>query len=80
MAAVKITAGTTPINGWKVTLTLPTGTSVANLWNGVATGTTGTVLVTDAGYNGKLAAAQTTDFGFQGVGTGTGTTATCAAT
>ena len=40
-------------------------------------GTTGSVRVTNAAYNGSLGAGQATSFGFQANGTGTGTTATC---
>ena len=76
VAAVRVTASAA-ISGWKVTLTLPSGTAVANAWNGVASGTTGTVTVTNASYNGALAAGQGTDFGFQGTGSATGITASC---
>ena len=65
VAGVRVTAGSA-ISGWKVTLTLPSGTSVANAWNGVATGTTGTVTVTNAGYNGALAAGQGTELRIPG--------------
>lgn len=78
IAAVKVTAGATPISGWTVTLTLPAGTSVANGWSGQFTGTTGTVRVTNAAYNGRLGAGQSAELGFQGAGTGSGVTATCA--
>jgi hypothetical protein len=77
VAGVKVTAASA-ISGWKVTLTLPSGTGVANAWNGTASGTTGTVTVTNAAYNGALAAGQGTEFGFQGTGSATGITASCA--
>ena len=78
VANVTVTAGGSAISGWTVTLTLPSGTAVANVWNGQATGTTGTVTVANLGYNGALAAGQNTAFGFQGTGAGTGVTASCA--
>ncbi|MGV9213724.1 cellulose binding domain-containing protein [Micromonospora sp. RB23] len=77
VANVTVTAGTTALSGWRVTLTLPSGATVTSLWNGVATGSSGTVTVANQSYNGRLAAGQTTSFGFQGTGTGSGATATC---
>ena len=77
VANVTVTAGTAALNGWRVTLNLPSGASVSSLWNGVASGTSGTVTVTNQSYNGRLAAGQSAIFGFQGTGTGGGATATC---
>ncbi|MFC7479319.1 cellulose binding domain-containing protein [Luedemannella flava] len=78
MASVKVTA-TAAINGWRVTITLPGGAAVSNMWNGTHSGTTGTVTVTNMPYNGKLAAGQSTEFGFQGTGSAAGATVTCTA-
>jgi cellulase/cellobiase CelA1 len=80
IASVDVTAGSAAITGWRVTLTLPNGTAITNLWNGANTGTTGTVQVTNLGYNGALGAGQTTNFGFQASGSDSGVTATCTAT
>ncbi|WP_089158207.1 cellulose binding domain-containing protein [Micromonospora sp. NBS 11-29] len=80
VATVTVTAGTAALTGWRVTLTLPGGASVTSVWNGVASGTSGTVTVTNQTYNGRLAAGQSTNFGFQGTGTGGGTTIACAGT
>ncbi|NES14909.1 MULTISPECIES: cellulose binding domain-containing protein [Micromonospora] len=77
VANVNVTAGTAALTGWRVTLTLPSGASVSSLWNGVASGTSGTITVANQSYNGQLAAGQTTSFGFQGTGNGSGATATC---
>ncbi len=79
VATVTVTAGSTAIKAWKVTMTLPSGVAVTNLWNGTATGASGTVPVSNAAYNGALGAGQSTSFGFQASGTGTGTTVTCTA-
>ena len=79
MANVDVQAGSAAINGWRVTLTLPSGATITNVWNGVNTGTSGTVQVTNAAYNGSLGAGVTTSFGLQGGGSGTPVTATCAA-
>ncbi|MEU8169980.1 cellulose binding domain-containing protein [Micromonospora sp. NPDC049004] len=78
VATVTVTAGTAALTGWRVTLTLPSGAAVSSLWNGVASGTSGTITVANQSYNGRLAAGQSASFGFQGTGNGTGTTATCA--
>ncbi|WP_328650233.1 cellulose binding domain-containing protein [Micromonospora sp. NBC_00330] len=77
VATVSVTAGTTALTGWRVTLTLPSGASVSSLWNGVGSGTSGTITVANQSYNGRLAAGQATSFGFQGSGSGSGTTASC---
>ena len=78
VASVTVTAGSA-LTGWKVTLTLPSGVSVQNGWNGQFTGSSGTVVVGNAAYNGSLGAGGTTSFGFQGTGSPSGITAACAA-
>ncbi|MFE9917019.1 cellulose binding domain-containing protein [Micromonospora sp. NPDC005553] len=77
VANVSVTAGSTALTGWRVTLTLPSGASVSSLWNGLSSGTSGTITVANQSYNGRLAAGQATSFGFQGAGSGTGATASC---
>ncbi|MFG3556212.1 cellulose binding domain-containing protein [Micromonospora sp. NPDC047557] len=77
VASVTVTAGTSALTGWRVTLALPSGASVSSVWNGVASGTSGTITVTNQSYNGRLAAGQTTSFGLQGTGIGSGATVTC---
>ncbi|MFF5179718.1 cellulose binding domain-containing protein [Micromonospora sp. NPDC000316] len=77
VANVTVTAGASALTGWRVTLNLPSGASVSSLWNGVNSGTSGTITVTNQSYNGRLAAGQTATFGFQGTGNGSGATATC---
>ncbi|HEX6685398.1 MAG TPA: cellulase family glycosylhydrolase [Candidatus Limnocylindrales bacterium] len=60
-AEVTVTnTGTSAIAGWTVTLTIASGRSIVNLWNGVRTGNT----VTNAGHNGNLAASASTTFGY----------------
>ncbi len=79
-ASVNVTAGASAIHGWTVTVNLPSGAAVTNTWNASASGTGGTVRFANAGYNGSVGAGQTTNFGFQGTGTGQGMTVTsCAA-
>jgi acetylxylan esterase len=79
VGGVTVTAGASTLTGWTVTLALPSGTALTQVWNGQATGSTGTVRVTNASWNGRLTAGQSTRFGFQGTGSGTGVTATCTA-
>ncbi|NLT55800.1 MAG: polysaccharide deacetylase family protein [Actinomycetales bacterium] len=80
VANVNVSAGGSAINGWRVTLVLPGGASIASLWNGIASGNSGTVTVTNQSYNGRLGAGQSASFGFQGTGTGAGASVTCTAT
>ncbi|GAA2863697.1 beta-xylanase [Actinoplanes cyaneus] len=56
--------GSAPLSGWTVRLTLAGGQTIANVWNGVNTGTSGTVSVRNADYNGTLGANASTSFGF----------------
>jgi mannan endo-1,4-beta-mannosidase len=72
-AEVKVVAGTSALTGWQVSLTLPSGSSIANLWGGANTGTSGSVTVANAQWNGALGSNQSTSFGF--VGTGSAPTA-----
>jgi hypothetical protein len=76
---VRVTAGSAAINGWTVATTLPSGASITNAWNVNRSGTSGAVQFTNVSYNGSVAAGQSTEFGFQGTGTGTGMTPTCTA-
>ncbi|MEO3771138.1 endo-1,4-beta-xylanase [Micromonospora sp. B9E7] len=79
VANVKVTAGSGGTNGWNVSVTLPGGASVTNTWSATASGSTGTVRFANVDYNGRLAAGQVAEFGFQGNGSGAGMTPTCTA-
>ncbi|MDP4500545.1 PQQ-dependent sugar dehydrogenase [Nonomuraea turcica] len=57
--------GTSTINGWTVTFTLPAGHTVTGSWNAAFTVNGQTVTARNAGHNGTLAASQSTTFGFQ---------------
>ncbi|MET8255517.1 glycoside hydrolase family 6 protein [Micromonospora sp. NPDC005197] len=72
-ASVTVTAGSADINGWTATITLPSGAAITGTWNAQASGTSGTVRFTNVGYNGHVGAGQSTNFGFQGTGTGPAT-------
>jgi hypothetical protein len=52
--------GTTTIAGWTVVLSIASGRTINNLWNGVLSGNT----VVNANYNGALVPAASTSFGF----------------
>lgn len=78
VATIRVTAGSAPITGWAVTATLPAGSSVTNAWNSDRSGDSGTVEFTNVSFNGSLGAGQSTEFGFQGTGGGTGLAPTCA--
>lgn len=80
VATVRVTAGSSPVNGWTVAMTLPPGASVTNAWNANRSGDTGAVRFTNVGHNGSIAPGQFTEFGYQGTGTGGGMTPTCSAT
>ncbi|MGP4022805.1 glucuronyl esterase domain-containing protein [Actinomadura sp. 3N407] len=79
VATVQVTAGSSPVNGWTVTMPLPPGTSITNAWNADRNGNTGTVEFANVNFNGSIAPGQSTEFGFQGTGSGTGMTPTCSA-
>ncbi|SBT46217.1 endo-1,4-beta-xylanase [Micromonospora narathiwatensis] len=76
---VTVRAGTNPVNGWAVTLTLPGGSIITNTWSAQPSGTSGTVTFRNVDYNRTIAAGQSTEFGFQGNGTAPTGTATCSA-
>ncbi|MEU9512339.1 endo-1,4-beta-xylanase [Micromonospora sp. NPDC048169] len=79
VATVKVTAGSSGTRGWTVSMTLPGGASITNTWSATASGNSGTVRFTNVDYNGQLGAGQSTEFGFQGNGSGSGMTPTCSA-
>jgi cellulose binding protein with CBM2 domain len=79
VATVRVTAGSTPLNGWTAGLTLPSGAAVTSAWNATATGSSGAVSFTNVAYNGSVPAGGYTEFGFQGTGTGPSATPTCTA-
>ncbi|MET7401002.1 cellulose binding domain-containing protein [Dactylosporangium sp. NPDC005572] len=79
VATIRVSAGAAAISGWTVGATLPAGATITNAWNADRSASSGAVQFTNVAYNGTLAAGQTTEFGFQGTGTGTGLTPSCTA-
>ncbi|MFL6119029.1 endo-1,4-beta-xylanase [Actinophytocola sp.] len=79
VGTVRVTAGTGQVNGWTVTITLPAGATITSGWNANRSGNTGTVQFTNVGFNGAVAPGQSVEFGYQGTGTGSDVTPSCAA-
>jgi endo-1,4-beta-xylanase len=79
VATVTVRAGSSAINGWTVGVTLPSGAAVTNSWSATGSGTSGSVNYSNVSYNGSVAAGQSTQFGFQGTGTGPSGTPSCSA-
>ncbi|MTE21713.1 cellulose-binding protein [Streptomyces sp. TRM43335] len=57
-------AGVDALNGWTVGMTLAPGQSIGSVWNGRNSGTSGTITVSNAPWNGTVAANGTVTFGF----------------
>ena len=70
---VRVTAGSAPISGWRVTLTFGNGQRVSQAWNATVTTSGSTVTATNVSHNGTVAAAASTTFGFLGSWTGANT-------
>jgi GH35 family endo-1,4-beta-xylanase/poly(3-hydroxybutyrate) depolymerase len=69
LGSVTVTnTGSSAINGWTVRMTMASGQSLVNVWNGTATGKTGTVTVGNAAYNRSIGAQGTQVFGFVSTG------------
>ncbi|TQL03192.1 cellulase family glycosylhydrolase [Cellulomonas sp. SLBN-39] len=66
---VTVTAGATATQAWRTTFTLPGGASVTQGWSGTFGGSGSAVTVTNAAWNGTLAAGSSTAYGFIGSGT-----------
>jgi lytic cellulose monooxygenase (C4-dehydrogenating) len=77
---VRVTAGSSAIKGWTVTLTYAGSQTVQQGWNATVSASGNTVTATNAGYNGALAAGASTSFGFIGAGASSVPAATCRAT
>jgi chitin-binding protein len=69
--SVAVTAGTSAIDGWTVTMTFANGQSVTSYWNATLTTSGSTVTASNASYNGRVNAGGSTSFGFNGSWTGT---------
>jgi endoglucanase len=76
---ISVTAGSSAINGWKLTFSLPSGVSIGQLWNGTLTTSGSTATVTNVSWNGALAAGATAQVGFTAGGAASSLNVTCAA-
>ncbi|WP_447002744.1 endo-1,4-beta-xylanase [Saccharothrix isguenensis] len=79
VATVKVTAGSSALNGWTVGMTLPSGATVTNGWSADRSGNSGAIQFKNVSYNGNVPAGMSTEFGFQGTGSGAGMSPTCSA-
>jgi chitodextrinase len=74
-------SGTSPIGGWRVTLSLSSGASITQIWGGRTSQTTSPYTVTNESWNGALAPNAMTTFGFNAnVSGSTGATGTVTCT
>ncbi len=63
--------GSTPLNGWALTFTLPGGQSITGFWNTTLSGSSGAVTARNVTHNSAIPANGTANFGFQGAYSGT---------
>ncbi|MDN3261107.1 cellulose binding domain-containing protein [Streptomyces sp. CSDS2] len=61
----------TPVDGWRLAFTLPSGQRVTSAWNAGITPSSGAVTATNLAHNGQIAAGSRVAFGFQGAYSGT---------
>ncbi|SDI97244.1 endo-1,4-beta-xylanase (glycosyl hydrolase family 10) [Lentzea albidocapillata subsp. violacea] len=78
VATVKVTAGSSALRGWSVATTLSNGT-VTGSWSANRSGTSGAITWSNVDYNANVPAGQSTEFGFQGNGSGAGLNPACTA-
>ncbi|MFI1991848.1 cellulose binding domain-containing protein [Actinoplanes sp. NPDC020271] len=70
-ATVSITnAGTSAIDGWTLSFTLPPGQSITSGWNATFSPASGQVNARNVDYNGTIAPGATVEIGFQATHTG----------
>jgi chitodextrinase len=60
--------GTSTLNGWTTTWSLPSGSNIDRVWGGRSSVSGSTITVRNETYNGTLAASATTTYGFTGTG------------
>ena len=76
---IAVTAGSSAVNGWKLTFSLPGGVSIGQLWNGTLTTSGSTATVTNVSWNGALATGATAQVGFTAGGAVSSLNVTCTA-
>ncbi|MFE9188941.1 cellulose binding domain-containing protein [Micromonospora sp. NPDC007208] len=66
-ADVQITnTGSSALNGWTLTYSLPSGQQVTSAWNATVSQSGSTVTARNVGHNGSVAPGGTASFGYQG--------------
>ncbi|MFD4033803.1 cellulose binding domain-containing protein [Streptomyces sp. NPDC058637] len=63
--------GSTPVDSWKLSFTLPSGQRVTNAWSATVSGPSGAVTATGLAHSARIAAGASQTFGFQGTYSGT---------
>lgn len=76
---VRVTAGSSPINGWRVTMNFPGGQTIQQYWNANINSSGSGYVAENVSYNGALGAGGSATFGFLGSGSGGAPTLSCAA-
>ena len=74
-----MTAGSSAVNGWRVSWTTASGQSITQIWSGTLTTSGSTATVSNVSYNGNLAASASTTFGFLANGNASTPSLTCTA-
>jgi cellulase/cellobiase CelA1 len=70
-AAIRIAnTGSSPINGWSLTFTLPAGQTITNGWNATYATAGAQVTATNVSYNATIPVAGQAEIGFQATHTG----------
>jgi chitin-binding protein len=69
---ITVSAGSSPVNGWRVQWTNPSGQTITQLWSGLHTSAGSLSTVTNASWNGAIPANGSTMFGFLGSGNSPG--------
>ncbi len=59
-------AGSSPVNGWNLTFTLPTGQKITSAWNADIAPSSGAVTARSLAHNAYIAPGGRASFGFQG--------------
>ncbi|MFF8596265.1 cellulose binding domain-containing protein [Streptomyces sp. NPDC015220] len=58
--------GTAPVDGWRLSFTLPAGQRITNAWNATMSASSGTVTAAASAHNANIAPGGSQAFGFQG--------------
>ncbi len=70
-AAITITnTSSTPVNGWALTFTLPSGQNIVSGWNATYSPSSGAITARNVSYNASVPPGASVDIGFQATHTG----------